>query len=151
MHKFIRSIRNHGSENYYVKHTKISTYISVKENRTEEIKPSILVIDSLKFIQDVYCVDFDRGGSFPCVYMIGGFYIGSTSNLRARLIGHARECINGKHFNIQFQEKFINCLRNGVKMPVSVLSFDKHEELAIIKKYSEIYQLCNVTGIKNKV
>lgn len=101
------------------------------------------------FIEDVFCARFKKGETVECVYMIGCFYIGKTKDLKTRLYNHAKNSINSKHNNLLFQNKFIEMIENGVKCPVSILSYNTKLEAQIINQYSLFYELTNVKDLDN--
>jgi len=134
--------------NFLSKYTEPYYYILEDEKGKSSRIKSLKIINPVGFIEDVFKIDFKEVNTRSCVYMIGGVYIGSTGVLRARLLSHARSCINSKHYNKEFQKLFINNLINGISMPVEVLSLNKHEELMFIKKHSKKGKILNITGTK---
>ena len=95
------------------------------------------------FAMDIFEFIFDKEGSIGGVYLIGNFYVGSSQNIKHRILHHARLCINGQHHNKDFEKRFMHNLRNGIRMPVSILSRSQKEENTFIQLLSVTMGLVN--------
>lgn len=94
--------------------------------------------------------------NYSCVYMIGDFYIGTTSGLRKRVLSHFKEVAKGVHANRRFSSKMLELINAGKSAPLTVLykSRCRHKEDELIHQYlSDGFPLTNVvmTSIKTSL
>lgn len=141
-----KSIANdtHSNTSFLSSYTTQHSYIVETSTGKGERCTGLVITDWISFFKDFFLIEFCAGSYIECVYMIGGFYIGSTGDLNGRLKSHIRKSINNNHNNKYLQSKIIECMDNGVSMPVSILSLNKKEERDLIKRYSHVYDLLNI-------
>lgn len=86
-----------------------------------------------------------------CVYMIGDFYIGTTSSPRSRLLSHFKDVLRGTHSNKSFSKRMLGLIQKGQSAKVSILFGRRcvNEECKLIRHYLDIgFPLTNiVTGM----
>lgn len=96
-------------------------------------------LDNNKFLRDWFNYDsqtHERSG----VYLIGNFYVGQSTNIRERLLRHARAAVNFESStSVNLYAEIRKNFSNGQAMPVTVLSNDIDHEQFFIDLCSDVY------------
>jgi hypothetical protein len=94
-------------------------------------------------------VDFpERKRAIQGVYLIEDFYVGSSVNIRRRIVAHLKDCCNHKSKGYKMsplQERMFETLQANGFIKVTFLSGNPYDEQVCIGNYSNLFN-CPLKG-----